>query len=120
MVMAGDGVIEEYVGGYSDYLRQRRPAAPPAAVPASKASASKASVPAEAKKKLSYKDARELEQLPLKIEQLETQLAGFSAQMQQADFYQQGAEKITAHGKRMESAQAELDAAYARWTVLDA
>ncbi|MBP7916954.1 MAG: ATP-binding cassette domain-containing protein [Arenimonas sp.] len=119
MVMAGDGVIEEYVGGYSDYLRQRRPAVP-AAAPAAKSSASKAPMPAEARKKLSYKDARELEQLPLKIEQLEIQLAGLSAQMQQADFYQQGAEKITAHGKRMESAQAELDAAYARWTVLDA
>ena len=56
----------------------------------------------------------------MKIEQLETQLAEFSSQMQQADFYQQPAEKITAHGKRMESAQAELDAAYARWAVLDA
>jgi ATP-binding cassette subfamily F protein uup len=120
MVMAGDGVIEEYVGGYSDYLRQRRPILPVAAVPPSKANASKAPVPAETKKKLSYKDARELEQLPLKIEQLETQLAGFGSQMQQADFYQQSADKITAHTKRMESAQAELDAAYARWTVLDA
>ncbi|HWR95744.1 MAG TPA: ATP-binding cassette domain-containing protein [Arenimonas sp.] len=120
MVMAGDGVIEEYVGGYSDYLRQRRPSLPAAAVQASKTSPSKAPVPAETKKKLSYKDARELEQLPLKIEQLETQLAGFSSQMQQADFYQQSADKITAHTKRMESAQAELDAAYARWAVLDA
>jgi ATP-binding cassette subfamily F protein uup len=120
MVMAGDGVIEEYVGGYSDYLRQRRPAVAAPVASASKANASKVPAATDAKKKLSYKDARELEQLPLKIEQLETQLAEFSSQMQQADFYQQSAEKITAHGKRMESAQAELDAAYARWAVLDA
>ena len=120
MVMAGDGVIEEYVGGYSDYLRQRRPAVAAPVASAAKANASKVPAVADAKKKLSYKDARELEQLPLKIEQLETQLAEFSSQMQQADFYQQPAEKITAHGKRMESAQAELDAAYARWAVLDA
>jgi ATP-binding cassette subfamily F protein uup len=120
MVMAGDGVIEEYVGGYSDYLRQRRPAVAAPVASASKANASKVPAATDAKKKLSYKDARELEQLPLKIEQLETQLAEFSSQMQQADFYQQSAEKITAYGKRMESAQAELDAAYARWAVLDA
>ncbi len=120
MVMAGDGVIEEYVGGYSDYLRQRRPAVSAPVASAAKANASKVPAATDAKKKLSYKDARELEQLPLKIEQLETQLAEFSSQMQKADFYQQSAEKITAHGKRMESAQAELDAAYARWAVLDA
>ena len=120
MVMAGDGVIEEYVGGYSDYLRQRRPAVAAPVASAAKANASKVPAAADAKKKLSYKDARELEQLPLKIEQLETQLAEFSSQMQQADFYQQPAEKITVHTKRMESAQAELDAAYARWAVLDA
>ena len=120
MVMAGDGVIEEYVGGYSDYLRQRRPAVAAPVASAAKANASKVPAVADAKKKLSYKDARELEQLPLKIEQLETQLAEFSSQMQQADFYQQPAEKITVHTKRMESAQAELDAAYARWAVLDA
>jgi ATP-binding cassette subfamily F protein uup len=120
MVMAGDGVIEEYVGGYSDYLRQRRPAVLPVAASASKAGSVKVAAPAEAKKKLSYKDARELEQLPLKIEQLETQLAGFSAQMQEADFYLQSADKITAHTRLMEGAQAELDAAYARWAELDA
>ena len=120
MVMAGDGMIEEYIGGYSDYLRQRRPTLPMTAVQAAKAGASKAPAPAESKKKLSYKDARELEQLPLKIEQLETQLAGLGSQMQQADFYQQSADKITAHARHMESAQAELDAAYARWAVLDA
>jgi ATP-binding cassette subfamily F protein uup len=120
MVMAGDGVIEEYVGGYSDYLRQRRPAVPPVAATAPKGGAAKAPAPAESKKKLSYKDARELEQLPLKIEQLETRLAGFSDQMQEADFYLQSPDKITAHTKLMESAQTELDAAYARWAELDA
>jgi ATP-binding cassette subfamily F protein uup len=120
MVMAGDGVIEEYVGGYSDYLRQRRPATAAPVVSPSKAGAAKAAAPAEIKKKLNYKDARELEQLPLKIEQLETQLTEFSARMQEADFYQQAAEKITEQTKRMESVQAELDAAYARWAVLDA
>jgi ATP-binding cassette subfamily F protein uup len=120
MVMAGDGMIEEYVGGYSDYLRQRRPAVLPVAASASKAGSVKVAAPAEAKKKLSYKDARELEQLPLKIEQLETQLAGFSAQMQEADFYLQSADKITAHTRLMEGAQTELDAAYARWAELDA
>jgi hypothetical protein len=40
--------------------------------------------------------------------------------MQEADFYLQSADKITAHTRLMEGAQTELDAAYARWAELDA
>jgi ATP-binding cassette subfamily F protein uup len=40
--------------------------------------------------------------------------------MQQADFYTQPADRITAHSRDLEAAQAELNAAYARWAELDA
>src|SRR5690606_35725303 len=84
LVMEGHGQVGEYVGGYSDWLRQRRtgPATPEgagrAAAPsvAQVVSAAPATDPAPSgpKRKLSYKDARELEQLPVTIEQLETQV----------------------------------------------
>ncbi|KAG1185377.1 hypothetical protein G6F35_014881 [Rhizopus arrhizus] len=75
LVMEGDGVIGEYVGGYSDWQRYAAsiaaPAAAPAAKPAAAAPAAAAATPAAPKRKLAYKEARELEQLPKTIEKLE-------------------------------------------------
>ncbi len=125
LVMEGDGRIEEYVGGYSDAMRQSRqrlrrtvPSAKSAAaaVPVTSALVA-ANTPA--KKKLSYKETRELEALPLQIEQLETQIAASTERMQQADFYLQAADLIQAHSHQLESLQAQLDRAYARWAELD-
>ena len=125
LVMEGDGRIEEYVGGYSDAMRQSRqrlrrtaPSAKPAATPAPLASAVVAAN-TPAKKKLSYKETRELEALPLQIEQLETQIAASTERMQQADFYLQATDLIQAHSHQLESLQAQLDRAYARWAELD-
>ena len=76
--MEGDGRVGEYVGGYSDWLRQRPTARRAAAWQAAKARCRRRrprSAPAAAKRKLSYKDARELEQLPARIEALETSVA---------------------------------------------
>ncbi|KRG78113.1 ABC transporter ATPase [Stenotrophomonas ginsengisoli] len=124
MVMEGDGVIGEYVGGYNDWLRQRSqasaaPAAPAVAKPAA-APAAAAPAPAAAKKKLSYKDARELEQLPALIEQLELDVEGLTAAMNDPAFYTRSSAEVTAHTQQMAKAQEKLDAAYARWEQLDA
>ena len=72
-----------------------------------------------AKKKLSYKDQRELELLPAKIEQLETDIAARSAAMQDAAFYKQDAAAQQRANAELAAQQAELDAAYARWEALD-
>ncbi|HEY0661869.1 MAG TPA: ATP-binding cassette domain-containing protein [Lysobacter sp.] len=121
LVMEGEGRVGEYVGGYSDWLRQR-PAASVIATPAAKpAPAPAAAAPAPApKRKLSYKDARELEQLPARIEMLETKLAEMTAQMNEPAFYQRDIAAINAHNATMAAVQVELDAAYARWAELDA
>ena len=134
MVMEGEGRIGEYVGGYSDWVRQR-PAPPASAAQVARASATanatSAAVPAVAaqppastaeaapRRKLSYKDARELEQLPGRIEALETELAALAAAMSGAGFYQQDPGAVAAHTQRMAAAQVELDAAYVRWGELD-
>ena len=120
MVMEGEGVVGEYVGGYSDWLRQRpqaataaevaRPATPIAARPA-------AATPA--KRKLGYKEQRELEQLPARIEQLEADMAAMTEAMHDPGFFQQDGAAITAHNTRLADTQAALDAAYARWEALE-
>jgi ATP-binding cassette subfamily F protein uup len=75
--------------------------------------------PAFAKKKLSFKDQRELELLPAKIEQLETDIASRSAAMQDAAFYKQDAASQQRANTELAAQQAELEAAFARWEALD-
>ncbi|MCZ3114836.1 ABC transporter ATP-binding protein, partial [Acinetobacter baumannii] len=73
LVMEGEGRVGEYVGGYSDWLRQAAPAASGASS-AARESAPREPAPkpaASPRRKLSYKDARELERLPARIEALE-------------------------------------------------
>ncbi|KAF1684730.1 ABC transporter ATP-binding protein [Pseudoxanthomonas broegbernensis] len=123
LVMEGQGRVGEYVGGYGDWLRQRPAQATvaargPAPEKAPAAAASPAPAPA-GKRKLSYKDARELERLPVRIETLEAELATLTAAMSDAAFYQQEAGVVAAHTQRMAQAQDELDTAYARWAELD-
>ena len=72
-----------------------------------------------AKRKLSYKDARELEQLPARIEALETELAKLTATMNDPSFYRRDGAAIAAHNASVAAAQAALDAAYARWQSLE-
>ncbi|HJW45946.1 MAG TPA: ATP-binding cassette domain-containing protein [Lysobacter sp.] len=121
LVMEGNGGVGEYVGGYTDWLRQRpvtssaaiaRPAAP-AATPTSGAAAT------PAKRKLSYKDARELEQLPMRIEALEAKLGELTNAMNDPGFYQRDVAAMAAHNNALASTQIELDTAYARWAELD-
>jgi len=123
LVMEGDGRVGDYVGGYTDWLRQRpaaslaatagavaKPAAPPAVV----------ATVAPPKRKLGFKEQRELEALPGRIEALETELADLTATLSAPGFYAKDATMQAAHHARMVAVQAELDTVYARWTALDA
>jgi ATP-binding cassette subfamily F protein uup len=121
LVMEGAGSIGEYVGGYSDWLRQRaQPAAPAALVRAAPAPAKSVVPPPAAKKKLSYNDQRELDALPAKIEALETKVAALTEAMQSPDFYQRDTAAVAAALAEAADAQRQLDAAYERWQQLDA
>ena len=124
LVFEGEGRIGEYVGGYSDWLRQRKPA------PAS--ARQKAQKPAVQKKagstagqqdgrprKLSYRDQRELESLPQQIEALEAEQAALQEQTSDPVFYQQPQDEITAKLARLETVTAELERSYARWEALE-
>jgi ATP-binding cassette subfamily F protein uup len=124
IVMEGNGRIGEYVGGYSDWLRQRprdvTKSDPRLRGDDEQTSAAKPiASPPTAKNKLSYKDARELEQLPARIEALETEVARMTAAMNEPAFYQRDASAIGADNAALAKLQDELDAAYARWAELD-
>ena len=123
LVMEGNGRIEEYVGGYSDAMRQSRRAALQNSAIAVKRADSRPAQPSAApdavKKKRSFNETRELEALPSKIEQLEMQVTELTAKMQSPDFYTQPSDQILRHTRELERVQSELDGAYARWAELD-
>jgi ATP-binding cassette subfamily F protein uup len=127
LVLEGAGRVGEYVGGYSDWLRQR-PAIPASAAPApakqaptpaagSAPAATPAPVPA--RRKLSFKDQRELELLPERIEQLETEIGTRTAAMNDPAFFQQDGAAIAQANEALAKLQADLDAAYGRWSELE-
>jgi ABC transport system ATP-binding/permease protein len=130
-VLAFEGeAIREYVGGYDDWVRQRRAlvgkrseaiAAKPAAEQVTGETSSPASTQAPPKpKKLSYKEQRELEQLPELIEQLESQQAALHADFASPDFFKQPGEQIAARQAELQQVSQRLAAAYARWEQLEA
>ncbi|HET8900183.1 MAG TPA: ATP-binding cassette domain-containing protein [Rhodanobacteraceae bacterium] len=116
LVLEGDGRIGEYVGGYADWLRQRPSVVPE---PAPAATPSPAAAPTAARRKLGYKEQRELDALPARIEQLEAELARRGADMNGPDFFKQDSAAIVAANAAMAALHVELDSAYARWAELD-
>ena len=118
LVFEGEGQVNEYVGGYSDWQRQRRADNPPAAAIQPAPTPKPRENPARANK-LSYKDQRELDQLPQRIEQLEAELDALHRQMADPDFYRQEGEWISEQKEQLASLQTELEQAYARWEALE-
>jgi ABC transport system ATP-binding/permease protein len=125
IVFESDG-IREYVGGYRDW--QQEAGTKPvtrnlsAGNPRGKAMPVPAASPtqAAAKKKLSYNDQRELDQLPGRIEQLEKQVGEFHTRLADPAFYQQPADAIAAQQRDLKALEANLAAAYERWETLEA
>jgi ATP-binding cassette subfamily F protein uup len=128
LVFEGEGRVQEYVGGYRDWLRQRQePAVPDAPRTRRDAEAvgplrdglagSAGSTPA--KKKLSHNEKREFAQLPGRIDALEAEVRELNAAVARPKFYKEGSETITRTLARVETAQRELDDAYGRWVELE-
>jgi ATP-binding cassette subfamily F protein uup len=113
----GGGKVEEYVGGYEDYLRQK--AGPTS--PASRASSRQAEVskPTAKKKKRSFKEEREYKELPDRIAALEREQKTLHAALADPDFYKQGGAVISEAVTRSEQIDRELLDALARWDQLD-
>ena len=123
LVFEGDGRVNEYVGGYADWLRQRTQAADsPAEAPPRVNTAEKKGDPKKkaSATKRSYKEQRELDMLPGKIEQLEAELETLQAQLSDPGVYEQeGAEGLARLGSRLDEVERELESCYARWEELE-
>jgi len=128
VVLDGKGGVEEYVGGYSDWEARggglsglSEPGSLAGAVKPKPNTVTKQKKPAPAvKAKLSYKDRRELGNLPGKIEKLEVQLSQLEEQMATPGFYQSGYERVQFVSQELAEIQAQLEKAFARWDELEA
>jgi ABC transport system ATP-binding/permease protein len=121
-VFEGEGVVKEYVGGYSDW--QRTVASRPPAVrlrPEKKRPATRAPQQAarEAPGRLGYRERREWERLPSLIEELERELAELHERMADPGFFRGDPETIRQTTARSQALPLEIDAAYERWAELD-
>ena len=117
LVLEGEGRVHEYGGGYDDYLRQKGEAEADAAPPVEKAPKKRPSQPPV--RKLSWKEERELEALPQKIEQLETEQSELHTAMVAPEFYKQDQAEITKTASRVEEIAAELETLMERWEELE-
>lgn len=117
IVFDAPGLVNEYVGGYDDWLRQK-PDLVAEEKPA-KTTAKPAEKPVKTKQKLSYKDQREYDALPELLENLENQLNALHEQVSANDFYQQEQEKVQAVLEQITKTEQELEQAFERWEELE-
>ncbi len=117
LVFEGDGLVKDYDGGYDDWQRQRTVSQTPSAFPETLMRPSKSG---PAPRKLSFKEQRELESLPARIDQLETEQAALHVTMSAPSFYQQPKSDIAATSAKLDSLERELANVFARWESLEA
>lgn len=134
LVFEGGGSVNEYVGGYTDWLRQRRASATaartlattrtvPAAAHARPAAAH--AVPAVARtpplkpRKLSYKDQRDLAEMPRTIQRLEAEQAALATAIGDPELFRRSPAEAATAVNRLQSVEQELEAAFSRWEALE-
>ncbi|MGD8350566.1 MAG: ATP-binding cassette domain-containing protein, partial [Gammaproteobacteria bacterium] len=110
LVFEGAGRVNEYVGGYTDWLRQRPEPEPVSPAPRDKPRRQAAKDPGRQK---------ELRSLPAKIERLEARIETLQQKFVAADYYQQDAKKIRDDQQSLEALESELQSLYQRWEDLE-
>jgi ATP-binding cassette subfamily F protein uup len=123
LVFEGEGRISEYVGGYDDWQRERAAAAAASAAAEERAkrdARAAAAVAVEKKtRKLTNKERAELEALPKKIEVLEAEQTTVTERLADPAFFKKGGADVAKATTRLHEIEAELAAAYARWSELE-
>ena len=125
-IFEGNGVVEEFVGGYHDAQKQRaqsleyrqveKPAKTEKVVEETPKTA-----PVKAKpKKLSYKLQRELEALPMRLEELETQIETLQEEVNDPSFFSKSVEQTQPVLDKLSAVEQELEVAFERWEELEA
>ncbi|MBE3651236.1 ABC transporter ATP-binding protein [Vibrio navarrensis] len=126
-IFEGEGRIEEFVGGYHDAQQQRSQAILAREIETKQSPKTKVvedspkTTPVKnTSKKLSYKLQRELEALPARLEQLETDIEALQEQVNSADFFSQPVEKTQPVLDKLTALEQELEIAFERWEELEA
>jgi ATP-binding cassette subfamily F protein uup len=117
LVAEGEGRWKEYVGGYSDWLMQRPQPVASASRPPAEEKPSRSAPPVKAR--LSFKEQRELAQLPEELDALEKEQAALMARMSGVDYHKQDAAKLKADRERLEEIERQQSAKFERWELLD-
>ena len=121
MVFEEDQGLKEYVGGYSDWQKQLLKEVKGKSELVNNASQKKPLQKPQSKKnpnRLGFNERRELEEMPERIEALESELQVLTSRMGSADFYSQEGEAIKLASQRLAELNEELEAAYLRWETL--
>ncbi len=116
LVFESQGQVNEYVGGYDDWVRQR--VAPTPKRDDKRIGATVSQRPSRSRK-VGYKEQRELAALPQLIEDLEARQQRLQATMNSAEFYKQDRDEIVAAQQEFERLERELMQAYQRWEALE-
>jgi ATP-binding cassette subfamily F protein uup len=123
LVVDGSGRIVEFVGGYSDFVQYRDELAAAnraREVAVNKTSSASPALAAKKVRKLSYKDQRDLELLPAKLEALESDKARLEQLMSDPQFYSRPQTEVQAKLKDVADLTREIETSYARWNELEA
>jgi len=121
LVFEGEGRVAEYVGGYDDWLRQSRQRTDAAPVTARAEEKKEPARPASGKqRKLTFKEQKELDELPKRIEELEAEQQRLHATMADPAFYRESGNKVASTTTRLENVEKELATVYKRWEELEA
>lgn len=118
LVFEGEGCVNEYVGGYDDWLRQRKEPAP--VLPGKEKKKDRHPDRSAPKRKLTFKERKELETLPERIEALESEREEIHTRLADPAFYRSSGEKVPETKARLEALDNELTRVYERWEVLEA
>ena len=116
--MDGSGKVDVVAGGYADWEKQRKKAAEPRAKAGTPAAPAPAPAMPPRKAKLSYKDQRDYELLPTRVEELAAEMAAHEAALADATLYTRAPERFAALTAALEKARAAKDAAEERWLEL--
>ena len=120
IAVEGDGEVREYVGGYSDYRRVRAQENAVEAAPVKKAvKTPEKEKPKTSSLRLSYKDKRDLDLLPGRMEELEADIAASEEKLAAPDFYTKDPEGFQKTADRLDALKAELAEAEERWLELE-
>jgi len=117
LAFEGDGIVEGYIGGYSDYVAKKKEKLPKKS-PEKKTMAIVAEKPVT-KNPLSGKERHELEKLPQKIQALEKEVETLRVKLLDVDLYTKNPEDFDISSRRFAEAQHELEQAESRWLELE-